>query len=112
VLVKKKPRLPTKNNILVQASKILPIIYFIYGVNPSSSRRCVADIQGREKWGNETRECVKWLKVAKLEDLEDELIIWTGQVNEKNGTATNEVVEEQAKVLEQQTNLTNFVHKN
>jgi hypothetical protein len=34
---KKKRRVPTKNNILVQASKILPTIFPFYGVNPSVS---------------------------------------------------------------------------
>jgi hypothetical protein len=42
---------------------------------------------------------LKWLKGAKLEDLEAVLIIWLGQVNLKNGTATDEVIKEQVKVL-------------
>jgi hypothetical protein len=33
-------------------------------------------------------------------------------VNVKNGTATDEVVGEQVKVLGQQMSVTNFVHKN
>jgi hypothetical protein len=37
---------------------------------------------------------VKWLKDAKLEDLEGALVIWIGQVNAKNGEA--EVVTEKA----------------
>jgi hypothetical protein len=41
---------PTKNNILVQASKILPTISPIYGVNPSISQCCAGDIvREREK---------------------------------------------------------------
>jgi urease gamma subunit len=54
---------------------------------------------------------VKWLNGAKLEDLEDVLIISIRQVNAKNGTETDEVMKEQAKVLGQQMNVTNFVHK-
>jgi hypothetical protein len=37
-----------------------------------------------------------------LEDLEDALVIWIGQINTKNGTAANEVIMKQAKVLGQQ----------
>jgi hypothetical protein len=42
---------------------------------------------------------VKWLKVAKLEDLEDVLVIWIGQLNSKSGTVIDEVIKEQAKIL-------------
>jgi hypothetical protein len=41
---------------------------------------------------------VKWLKGTKLE-LEDALVVWIGQVNAKNGTAADEVIKEQAKVI-------------
>jgi hypothetical protein len=44
---------------------------------------------------------VKWLKGVKLADPEDVLVIWIGQVNSKNGAATDEVIKEQAKVLGQ-----------
>lgn len=51
---------------------------------------------------------VRWLKDAKLEDLEvHELVVWAGKVNTKNGT-TNTVLKETTKVHEQQHNVTNF----
>jgi hypothetical protein len=62
------------------------------------------------KWENETCESLKLLKGAKLEDLEDALVIRIGQVHTRNGTATAEVME-QVNVSGQQMNLTNFVHK-
>jgi hypothetical protein len=34
------------------------------------------------------------------------------QVNDKNGTETDEVVKDQAKVIRQQTGVANFVYKN
>jgi hypothetical protein len=43
-------------------------------------------------------ENVKRLKGTKLEDLEHVLVTWMGQVNSKNGTATDEAVKEQVKV--------------
>jgi hypothetical protein len=54
---------------------------------------------------------VKWLKATKLEDLEDMLGIWIGQVNMKNGAATDEVIKEQVEVPEQQISVTHFVYK-
>jgi hypothetical protein len=45
---------------------------------------------------NETCESVKWLKGAKLENLEDALVIWIRQVNERNGSATGGVIKEKA----------------
>jgi hypothetical protein len=44
---------------------------------------------GKKRW-NETCEIVKWLNDAKL-DLEDASVIWTGQMNAKNGK-TEDVV--------------------
>jgi hypothetical protein len=55
---------------------------------------------------------VKWLNRAKLEYLEDTLVIWVGQLNGKNGAATGRLVKEQMKVLGQQMSVTNSVHKN
>jgi hypothetical protein len=52
------------------------------------------------------------VKGAKLEVLEDVLVTAIGQVNVKIGTATSEVVKEQVKVIVQQVNITDFVHKN
>jgi hypothetical protein len=52
------------------------------------------------------------LKGVELEDLEETLVIWTGQVSAKNVTATYEVIKAQAKVCGQQMSVTNFVHKN
>jgi hypothetical protein len=48
-------------------------------------------------------ESLKWLKGAKPGDLEDVLLIWIGKLNMKTGTATDEVIKEQGKVLGQQT---------
>jgi hypothetical protein len=39
-------------------------------------------------------------------------VIWKGQVNVKNGTATDEVIKEQSQVIGQQMSVTNFIHKN
>jgi hypothetical protein len=47
-----------------------------------------------------------------LEDLENTVVIWTGQVNVKNGTATDEVTDEQVKILGRQMSVTNSVYKN
>jgi hypothetical protein len=91
----------------VQAGKILATISHVYGVNPSISWQCIK-IKKKE---NETCESVKWLKCAKLEDLEDALVIWNGGVV-KNGTATDEFIKEQAKILGQQMSVTNVIHKN
>jgi hypothetical protein len=52
---------------------------------------------------------VKWLKEAKLEDLESALVIWIRQVNVNNVTATDEVIKEHEKVLGQQMNVANFI---
>jgi hypothetical protein len=78
------------NNILVKASKILPTIYFFYGVHPPVG--AVLEIFSVRK-GNERMRCesLKWSMGAKLEDLEDVLVIWTGQVNTKNGTKLMEL---------------------
>jgi hypothetical protein len=76
---------PTENSTLVQACKILPAISPICVVNPFISQRYVGDtLIKKHKWEHETCESVKWLKDAKLEDLEDTLLIWIGQVNAKN----------------------------
>jgi hypothetical protein len=75
------------------------------------SRRCVGDILSeKEKWENERCESVKRLKGAKHEDLEDALIIWIGQVNARNGTATDGVIKQQAKVIGQRMGVKNFVY--
>jgi hypothetical protein len=72
---------PTENNILLQASKI---IYPIYGVKTSIGQCWIGNILGEvNKWEKKTCESVKWLKGAKLEDPEDVLVIWIGQVNAK-----------------------------
>jgi hypothetical protein len=49
---------------------------------------------------------------AKLEDFEDVLDIWIGQLNVRNGTAADEVIKEQMTVLGQQMNVTDIVHIN
>jgi hypothetical protein len=59
-----------------------------------------------------TMQSVKWLMGAKLEDLEDMLVIWTEQENAKNGTASGKVITNQAKVLGQQMSVTNLGHNN
>jgi hypothetical protein len=77
---------PIYNNIVVQAS-ILPTIPPIYGLNPSISWHCVGDILSKkEECENKTCGSVRWLKDAKLEDLEGVLVVWMRQVNAKNGT--------------------------
>jgi hypothetical protein len=62
-------------------------------------------------WENETCESVKWLKGTEYEDLEDELVIWNGQINAKNETATDEIITELAKVVGQKMNVTSCVNK-
>jgi hypothetical protein len=54
---------------------------------------------------------VLWLKGGKLQDLDDTLVTWIGQVNVKNGTAIDEVIKEQEKILGQQMTVTDFLHK-
>jgi hypothetical protein len=49
---------------------------------------------------------VKWLKSAKVENLEDALVIWIWQENAKNGTVTDEVSKEEVKALCQQRSVT------
>jgi hypothetical protein len=61
--------------------------------------------QRKKKLEKEICENVKWLKGAKLVDIQDALIIWIGQVNTKNGTASDEV-------LGTWMSVTNFVHRN
>jgi hypothetical protein len=63
----------------------------------------------KKKRENKSCESVKWLKRAKHQDAEDALIIWIGQVNAKNGTATDDIIKEQAKIIGQQTGVTNYV---
>jgi hypothetical protein len=87
-------------------------LFFLLWVKPISWR-CVGDILSeKKKWENETCECLKWLKNAKLENPEDALVIWPGQVKRKNDTATVEVIKEQAKVCRQYMSVANFIHKN
>jgi hypothetical protein len=52
------------------------------------------------------------LKSAEIEDLEDVLVIWLGQMNAKNGVAISKVTKEHVKVIELQISVINFVHKN
>jgi hypothetical protein len=61
----------TKNNILVQASKILPTISPCFG-GKSISLCCVGDILSGKKRNVRTKH-VKW--GAKLEDIEDALVL-------------------------------------
>jgi hypothetical protein len=82
----------------------------IYGLNPSSIWHCVGNILSQKI--NERIKHVKWSNGAKLEDIVDALVIWIGQVNVKNVTATDEVIKEEAKVIGQQMCVTQFVHKN
>jgi hypothetical protein len=49
------------------------------------------------------------LRGAKHQGTEDALIIWLQQVNAKNGTATDEIIKEQAKILGQQMGVTSYV---
>jgi hypothetical protein len=49
---------------------------------------------------NEAGESVKWPKDAKLEDLEDVLVIWLWHRHTDSGTAADEALKGQAKVLQ------------
>jgi hypothetical protein len=111
--VGKKRYFPTKNNMLVQVSKIFPTVSPVCGVNPPIIWCCVGDIfffggGGKQKMN----KSVKWLKGEKREDFEDTLIIWILQMNARNGTATDELIKGEAKVLGRQMSVTNFVHRN
>jgi hypothetical protein len=78
----------TKNNILVQASKILQTVSPIYWVKPTVSRRCVTYIfSEKRKWRNETYESVKWMKGEKPEDLETATDVVIKETSEGNWTA-------------------------
>jgi hypothetical protein len=70
---------PTKNNILVQASKILSAIFPLYGLIHSSVGAVLRGSQGKRKWENITCKSVKWLQGAKVEDLQDASVIWKGK---------------------------------
>jgi hypothetical protein len=66
------------------------------GTELSISQCCVGDVLNERGGGGPEKEMehpdlgsVKFLKDAKLEGLEDVLVIWIGQVNEKNRTATD-----------------------
>jgi hypothetical protein len=54
------------------------------------------------------RKCKK-LKGATIENLEDASVIWIGQVNARNGTATDKVIKQRAKALGEQIGVINFV---
>jgi hypothetical protein len=54
------------------------------------------------KWENKACGSLKWLNGAKLQDLDDDYVIWIGQVHIKNGTATDEVITQHVKALRQQ----------
>jgi hypothetical protein len=51
-------------------------------------------------------------KGAKLEDLEDALVIFIEQVNVLSGAVTNDLIKEHVEILVQQMSVTNFVHRN
>jgi hypothetical protein len=60
---KKKICAPAENNILVQASELLPPTSPFYGVNPSISWHCGGYILSEKtKQENETYESLKWLQ--------------------------------------------------
>jgi hypothetical protein len=77
------------------ASRVLPTISPIYGVNPSISPRCDTQI-----FSVRTRkETTEYIKVwngwgSKTWSPEDGLVIWMGQVTEKNWTATDGVIKD------------------
>jgi hypothetical protein len=66
----------------------------------------------KKKWENESCESVEWMMGAELEDLEDVLVIWIGQMHTNSETATDEVIKEHGKGLGEQMSVTNFVQKN
>jgi hypothetical protein len=111
-VVGKHKCVPSKNNIPVQANKILSTFSRLYEVNTSISRRCVGDILSeRNKWEKETFESLKWLTCAERTDAEGAFVIWIGQVRTKNETAIDEVIKEQVTVLGYHKSVTSFVHK-
>lgn len=65
---RKKAGVPTKNNILVKATKTVQTISPIYGINLFMCRLCVGNILSdrKKKAENETRETEKWLEGEKL----------------------------------------------
>jgi hypothetical protein len=59
----KRNCVPTKNNTLVQVSKLLKPTSFTYGVRPSITWQYVGVILSEKKiWENKTCESVKWVK--------------------------------------------------
>jgi hypothetical protein len=63
---------------LLETEKYCRIVPPFYGVNPSVGVVLKTFSSEREKRENETCESLKWLKGAKLEDLEDALVVWIG----------------------------------
>lgn len=63
----RKKCVPTENSILVQASKVLSTVptVLIFMVKPICQLvLCCKYSQRKNKWENDTCECVKWLKGA------------------------------------------------
>jgi hypothetical protein len=61
---KKRMCVPTKENMLVQARKILPAVSPICGINPFICQGFEDILSEKKKWENETCESMKWVKGA------------------------------------------------
>jgi hypothetical protein len=80
----------SERRILLQASKILVLFFYIYGVNEYISPRCVQILDERKTWG---------------------LVSYLGKESEwRKGAASDKVIKEQAKARREQK-CKNFVHR-
>ena len=79
------------------------------------SRRTIGDIiNSKERWMNLNKSLLptKKLKSGKYEILENALLMWITQINEKHGTVTDEIIKEQAREFGKKFNIENFSYSN
>lgn len=93
----------TQNNIMVQTSGILPEMYPFYNVISLLSTVLVIFSKG------EGEQNEMWKCATIEEDPVDVVVIWTGLVNVKNGTASDEIIKEEMKLIGQYVGVVNFV---
>lgn len=55
---------------------------------------------------------IKKIKSGKHEQLENALVMWITQVNEKHGAVTDEIIKEQARIFGDKFNIVNFSYSN
>jgi hypothetical protein len=61
---------------------------------------CSGDTFGEKNmWNNLASAYIKKMKGIKHKILEEALTIWIGQLNVKNGTATDDIIKERAKMI-------------